>query len=137
MQEILQTGTTSPLFTDEMITYINQNNQNQLNADNFRNIFKQAFNLAYAKFTKHISQHNALPLFKSIQCFNPKFTRDSNSRHNLLDYSKIFEFKNPSNQLINEWNTYCQMEEDLQIELNLINIGKTNRKFCLFFLKLL
>jgi hypothetical protein len=44
---------------------------------------------------------------------------DSNSRHNLLDYSKIFEFKNPSNQLMNEWNTYCQMEENLQMELNL------------------
>ena len=123
MQEMLQT-------TDEMITYINQN---QLNVDNFKNIFKQAFNLAYTKFTKHISQHNALPLFKSIQCFNPKFTRDSNS----LDYSKIFEFKNPSNQLINEWNTYCQMEEDLQIELNLDQYWKDKSQICLFFLKLL
>lgn len=114
MQEMLQNGITAPPLSNEMITYISLK---QLNIHYFKEIFGKAFNLAYNKFTKHIKHHSALPLFKSIQCFNPQFICGDILKHNLSTYSDIFEFKNPSNQLINEWNTYCNMVENFGVSV--------------------
>ncbi|CAG8831255.1 15191_t:CDS:1, partial [Cetraspora pellucida] len=112
MQEILLNGITNPQFTDEMAVYISQNH---LNINYFKEIFEQAFNLTYTKFTKHVRQHDALLLFKSIQCFNPQFIHQSTLRHNLSDYSNIPEFQHPSNRLIDEWKVYCKMDENFDI----------------------
>ncbi|CAJ0636062.1 15955_t:CDS:1, partial [Entrophospora sp. SA101] len=81
--------------------------------------FSQAFNLAYNKLYKHVNRHSALPLFKEIQCFNPKFIRASSSQKNILLYSFIKEFINPEDELINEWSIYCGDNEFLEENLDL------------------
>ena len=81
--------------------------------------FSQAFQLAYNKLCKHANRHSALPLFKEIQCFNPKFIRASSSQKNILLYSYIKEFVNPEDELINEWSIYCGDNEFLEENLDL------------------
>ena len=105
----LRNGTNNPPFSVEMSQLILRNNYQ--NHAPFIPIFSEAFKLALTKFEKHTNNHSALPLFRATQCFNPQFIQSSTNYHNLSNYSLIMEFQNPSNEIINEWATYCGLSE--------------------------
>jgi hAT family C-terminal dimerisation region len=79
----------------------------------------QCFATHINKLKKHIDQHSALPLFKAIQCFDPRFIHVQQYRQNISLYAEIQEFKMPTNQIIQEWGIYCGLEEFSNEELNL------------------
>src|SRR6266496_5666425 len=75
-------------------------------------ILNKQYQLALNKWNKHI-QH-ALPLFRDIQCFDPRFIRTQINRQNIISYVNIIEFQNPANVLLDEWSIYCRMEEIIE-----------------------
>lgn len=85
---------------------------NNFEMESYITMFREAYQLAFNKFKKHIDQHPALSLFKAIQCFDPRFIHIQQSRHNISLYSEIPEFKLPNNQIIQEWGIYCGLNED-------------------------
>ena len=56
--------------------------------------------VALNKWNKHIQHHSALPLFRDIQCFDPRFIRVQTNRQDILSYTNIIEFQNPVNVLL-------------------------------------
>ena len=48
-----------------------------------KNIFVEVFNIALKKFEKHINNHSALALFKSVRCFDPKYIQTEIDRQNI------------------------------------------------------
>ena len=77
----------------------------------FYPIFQNAFKVAYEKFSIHIPQHPGRALFKACQIFNPFFFLTSNAlRKDIRHYSAIIELQNPNNELIIEWDIYCNLK---------------------------
>ena len=100
---------------------------NQYNVDPsiYKSYFKQAYQLALDKWNKHIQHHSALPLFRDIQCFDPRFIHTQINRQNITSYTNIIEFQNPTNVLLDEWSIYCRLEEIIEEgELDLNNYWK-------------
>ncbi|CAJ0648604.1 10976_t:CDS:2, partial [Entrophospora sp. SA101] len=115
-KNLLRAGIENPPLNQSMIDLCRIHNVSE---ESLIPTFSQAFNLAYNKLYKHVNRHSALPLFKEIQCFNPKFIRASSSQKNILLYSFIKEFINPEDELINEWSIYCGDNEFLEENLDL------------------
>ncbi|CAJ0636060.1 15954_t:CDS:2, partial [Entrophospora sp. SA101] len=115
-KNLLRAGIENPPLNQSMIDLCRIQNVSE---ESLIPTFSQAFNLAYNKLYKHVNRHSALPLFKEIQCFDPKFIRASSSQKNILLYSFIKEFINPEDELINEWSIYCGDNEFLEENLDL------------------
>ena len=94
----------------------------------YKTIFGEVYKQALIKFKKHIDRHNALPLFRSIQCFDPKYIQAQSNRHDLNNYREINEFSLLENNLINEWGVYCRLKESFKEDFDLNNywIEKSN-----------
>lgn len=101
------------------------------NPDDFYNIFRSAFNLAYNKFTAHIPQHPARSLFRASRVFDPLYIKvgiqiGDTSRNDIRQYSAIMELCTPSDELLREWAIYCGSVNEIieeQIDLNLYWVG--------------
>ncbi|CAG8500199.1 6918_t:CDS:2, partial [Scutellospora calospora] len=93
----LQSGTVNPPLNDKILTIFNT-----LHIDSSRYIvgFREAYQSALNKFKKHIDQHQTLPLFKAIQCFDPYYFHSQQSRQNINLYKYIPEFENPNSAII-------------------------------------
>ena len=98
-KNLLKAGIENPPLNQSMIDLCRIHNVSE---ESLMSTFSQAFQLAYNKLCKHANRHSALPLFKKIQCFNPKFIRASSSQKNILLYSYIKEFVNPEDEFIVE-----------------------------------
>lgn len=98
-QAALEYGANDPLISSEIITKCNYNNVDPLE---FKPHFKQAYQIALNKWNKHIQHHSALPLFRDIQCFDPRFIHAQINRQNILLYTNIIELQNPTNVLLDE-----------------------------------
>ena len=88
----------------------------------FITMFQEAYQLAFNKLKKHIDNNLALPLFKAIQCFDPHYIRAQQHHYNISLYSEIQEFKNPTDQIMQEWRIYCNLEEEFddgEFDLNI------------------
>src|SRR5437868_5005916 len=83
--------------------------------------FKEAFQLALAKFDKHINNNSAISIFNTIRCFDPYFIQLQLYYHNILLYKNIEEFKSLTNELITEWRIYCELNELFEEEFDLDN----------------
>ena len=120
----MKSGYTNLSITEELSKLIQDYN---FSLEAFKkNIFVEVFNIALKKFEKHINNHSSLELFKSIRCFDPKYIQAETTRQNIYLYSKILEFKNPSNDLLNEWSVYCNLQNDFleDQEMNLDSYWK-------------
>src|SRR6266540_2800473 len=114
----LQNGINNPPYSVEMTQLLSHNNQNY---EYLTPIFSEVFRVVLTKFEKHINSHSALPLFNTIQYFNPQFIQSFQNRHNLANYNLILEFQNPSNTLITEWSIYyglVEIFEEGDLDLN-------------------
>ena len=111
LQAFLSSGRRNPPISNEITQILNGVNYN---IDPFIPLFARAFALAYEKCEKHISQHPALPLFKAIQCFDPRFIQSNIANHNMEDYGIIKEFHSPTDALIQEWAIYCGLNESIE-----------------------
>lgn len=120
-QAALEYGANDPSILPEIIAKCNSCN---VNPSAYTPYFKQAYQLALDKWNKHIRQHSALPLFRNIQCFDPRFVRAQVNRQNIISYTNIIEFQNPTNVLLDEWGIYCRLEEIIEGELDLDNYWK-------------
>ena len=94
--------------------------QLHFNPSEFYTIFRKAFEAAYSKFTAHIPNHPAQPLFFACQVFDPKYIHAGDPlRKNIRQYNSIKEFVNPSDELLREWGIYYGLNEILgEIELD-------------------
>ena len=110
-QAALEYGANNPLLSSEII---DKCNSQRVNSNELKPYFKQAYQLALNKWNKHIQHHSALPLFRDIQCFDPRFIRTQINRQNIISYVNIIEFQNPANVLLDEWSIYCRMEEIIE-----------------------
>jgi len=110
-QAALEYGANNPLLSSEII---DKCNSQRVNPNGLKPYFKQAYQLALNKWNKHIQHHSALPLFRDIQCFDPRFIRTQINRQNIILYVNIIEFQNPANVLLDEWSIYCRMEEIIE-----------------------
>uniref|UniRef100_U9TBM2 HAT C-terminal dimerisation domain-containing protein n=1 Tax=Rhizophagus irregularis (strain DAOM 181602 / DAOM 197198 / MUCL 43194) TaxID=747089 RepID=U9TBM2_RHIID len=108
---IIAKGKRNPLISNEIIQVLSEVNNN---IDPYIPLFAKAFTLAYEKCEKHICQHPALPLFKAIQYFNPRFIQSNTANHNMEDYRIIKEFYLPTDTLIQEWAIYCGLNESIE-----------------------
>ena len=78
--------------------------QHRFNTNESCSIFQVAFETAYKKFTVHIPNHPARPLFYACQVFDPKYIHAGDLlRRNIRQYNIIKEFNNPSDELLREW----------------------------------
>jgi hypothetical protein len=124
LEAALQTGIIQPPFSDEMkIKFLERN----VDLTVFTTMFQEAYQLAFNKFKKHIDYHSALPLFKAIQCFDPRYIRAQQCHYNISLYSEIQEFKKPTDQIIQEWGIYCSLEEELEDDEFDLNIYWENK----------
>lgn len=92
--------------------------QLHFNLENFYNIFRSAFVVAYNKYAAHIPQHPARPLFRACRIFDPLYIKIGNqindtSRRDIRQYSAIIELKNPPHELLHEWTIYCGSTNEL------------------------
>jgi hypothetical protein len=110
-QAALEYGANDPLISTEIIAKCDSQ---RVDPNMFKPHFKQAYQLALDKWNKHIQHHSALPLFRDIQCFDPRFIRMQINRQNIISYTNIVEFQNPANVLLDEWSIYCRMEETIE-----------------------
>jgi len=110
-QAALEYGASNPLISSEIIAKCNYHG---VDPNEFKPHFKQAYQVALNKWNKHIQHHSALPLFRDIQCFDPRFIRVQTNRQDILSYTNIIEFQNPVNVLLEEWGIYCRMEEVIE-----------------------
>ena len=117
LQAFLSSGRRNPPVSNEIEQILDESNYNR---ESFISLFSRAFALAYEKCEKHISNHPALPLFKAIQCFDPRFIQSNTAHHNMGDYRIIEEFKFPTDTLIQEWAIYCELNESIE-EFNDLN----------------
>jgi hypothetical protein len=112
----LKLGTRSP-FNDELKNKFLENN---VDPKLYIKMFQEAFLIALSKLKKHIDYHPALPLFKAIQCFDPRYIRTHCNGIN--SYSEIEEFKRPEKKIVEEWEIYCSLKEEFENdELDLDN----------------
>lgn len=109
LEALLQSGVINPPISEEMRSKFDDN---QVNPEIYAAMFREAYQLALNKLKKHVDKHSALPLFKAIQCFDPRFIRIQQNRQNIYLYLEIQEFKLPTNQIIQEWGIYCELDED-------------------------
>ena len=122
----IESNTTAPYFGPEIENIIRQH---LFNPDDFYPIFRQAFQVAYNKFSAHIPNHPARSLFYACQVFNPQYIHlGDNQRKDIRHYSAIMELDNPSDSLLCEWAIYCgltglEFNENLD-ETNLDNYWK-------------
>lgn len=90
--------------------------QNGFQPSEFYPIFQSAFAKAYLKFAAHIPSHPGRPFFNACQIFNPKFIHTGGvSQKNLRRYEIIPELSNPSDDLLNEWAIYCNLQDDIEV----------------------
>ncbi|RGB43821.1 hypothetical protein C1646_661203 [Rhizophagus diaphanus] len=88
----------NPPVSNEIEQIFNERNYDR---ESFISLFSKTFVLAYEKCEKHISSnHSALPLFRVIQCFDPRFIQSNTAHHNMGDYRIIEEFQFPMDILI-------------------------------------
>ncbi|RGB21709.1 hypothetical protein C1646_777455 [Rhizophagus diaphanus] len=106
LQAFLSSGKRNSLISNKIIQILSEVNNN---VNFYMPLFAKAFILVYEKCEKYISQHLALPLFKAIQCFDPKFIQSNTANHNMEDYRVIKEFHFPTDALIQEWAIYCEL----------------------------
>jgi hypothetical protein len=52
-------------------------------------MFWEVYQLALNKLKKYIDYHSALPLFKAIQCFDPRYIHAQQHHYNINLYSEI------------------------------------------------
>ena len=98
-QATLEYGANDPPISSEIIAKCNYHN---INPSIYKPYFKEAYQLALDKWNKHIQHHLALPLFRDIQCFDPRFIHTQINRQNIVSYTNIIEFQNPTSALIDE-----------------------------------
>jgi len=104
----IKSNITAPYFGSEIENIISQH---FFNPDDFYSIFRQAFQIAYNKFSAHIPNHPARLLFDACQVFNPQYIHLGDiQRKDIRHYSAIMEFDNPSDGLLCEWAIYCGLE---------------------------
>ena len=85
--------------------------QHFFNPEEFYPIFRQAFQVAYNKFSAHIPNHSACSLFYACQVFNSQYIHLGDiQRKDIRHYSAIMELDNPSDSLLCEWAIYCGLE---------------------------
>ena len=106
----------NPSLSNEIVSRLQDSN---LNIENLKSTFSEAFQFAFDKFVKHIGSHSTFSLFEAIQCFDPSFIHSSTNRHNITLYAIIPQFKNPSNDIIMEWGIYCGLNEQESDKLDL------------------
>lgn len=121
----LQNGINNPPFNNEMTSKVNNSN---LNIDDLKLHFSEAFQLALDKFNKHIDFHSTFKLFEAIQCFDPFYIHISTRRHNISSYKIIPHFKNPSDDIIIEWGIYCGLNEEQNDNLDLDEYWKEKKR---------
>ncbi|RHZ61421.1 hypothetical protein Glove_347g8 [Diversispora epigaea] len=92
----------------------------KFNPEEFYLIFREAFEVTYEKFKFHIPNHPARSLFYASQVFDPKFIhiRDI-TRKDIRRYNIIKEFDNPSDGLLQEWEIYCGLNNEIINEIEL------------------
>ena len=98
-QATLEYGANDPPISSEIVAKCNYYN---IDPSVYKPYFKQAYQLALDKWNKHIQHHSALPLFRDIQCFDPRFIRTQINRQNITSYANIIEFQNSANVLLDE-----------------------------------
>ena len=118
LQAFLSSGRRNPPISNEIEQTLEETNYEK---GQFISLFSKAFASAYEKCEKHISQHPALPLFKAIQCFDPRFIQSNITNHRMVDYRIIEEFQSPTDILIQEWAIYCGLNESAE---ELIDLDK-------------
>src|SRR4051794_28311056 len=97
----IKSNITAPYFGSEIENIIRQH---LFNPDDFYPIFRQAFQVAYNKFSMHIPNHPARSLFYACQVFNPKYIHLGDiHRKDIRHYSAIIELDNTSDGLLCEW----------------------------------
>ena len=112
----LFSGVEIPPKSNEMIKLCEDFNIDLTIHDSF---FKEAFQLALAKFDKHINNNSTISIFTATRCFDPRFIQLQPHHHNILLYKDIKEFKNPRNELITEWGIYCGLNELFEEDFDL------------------
>ena len=125
------TNLTAYLESNRMVTYFGIELENLITSLHFNpsavySIFQAAFQAAFKKFELHIPNHPTHPLFCAARIFDPKYMHLGNNiqRHNIYQYSIIKELNNPSDDLLHEWDIYCGLEFDENIEeINWMFIG--------------
>ena len=73
--------------------------------------FKEAFQLALAKFDKHVNNNSAISIFNATRYFDSYFIQLQLHNHNMLLYKNIREFKNSTNKLITEQRIYYDLNK--------------------------
>ncbi|GBC01873.1 hypothetical protein RclHR1_04360018 [Rhizophagus clarus] len=122
----IKSNTTALYFGPEIKNIIRQH---LFNPDDFYPIFRQAFQVAYNKFSAYIPNHPARSLFYACQVFNPQYIHLGDiQRKDIRHYSVIMELDNPSDSLLYEWSIYygltgLEFNENLD-ETNLDNYWK-------------
>ncbi len=111
LQAFLSSGRRHPPVSNDIEQILDGTNYD---SEPFISLFSRAFTLAYEKCEKHISNHPTLPLFKAIQCFDPRYIQSNTARHNMGDYRIIEEFQFPNDTLIQEWAIYCGLNESIE-----------------------
>jgi hypothetical protein len=111
LEAALQSGVIQPSFNNEMNTKFLEK---CVDPTIYITMFQEAYQLALNKLKKHIDHHSALPLFKAIQCFDPRYIHAQQHHCNISLYLEIQEFKNPTDQIIQEWGIYCSLEEEFE-----------------------
>ena len=118
-------GVEIPPKSNEMIKLCEDFNFDSTIYDSF---FKEAFQLALAKFDKHVNNNSAISIFNATRCFDPCFIQLQLHNHNMLLYNNIGEFKNPTNELITEWRIYCGLNELFEENFDLDNYWQEREK---------
>ena len=111
LEAALQSGVIQPPFNDQMNAKFLEKN---FDSSAYVTMFREVYQLALNKLKKHIDHHSALPLFKAIQCFDPRYIRAQQHHYNINLYSEIQEFKKPTDQIIQEWGIYYSLEEEFE-----------------------
>jgi hypothetical protein len=104
----IETNLTACYFGPEIE---NQILQRFNDSNGFYQIFRDAFQAAYKKFSTHVPDHPGRPLFYACQVFNPKYIHLGDiHRRDIRRYSIIKELDNPSENLLQEWSIYVGLE---------------------------
>jgi hAT family C-terminal dimerisation region len=115
----IQNNRTADFFGCELEDLINSLG---FGSNDFYPIFRNAFEVAYNKFSVHIPQHPGRALFQACQIFIPSFFHTSDTlRKDIRHYNAITELQNINNELILEWGIYCGLEHQIfseELDLN-------------------
>lgn len=89
----------------------------RFNPLDFYPIFRDAFQVAYKKFSNHIPHHPARNIFQACRVFDPAYLHANDIlRKDIRRYAAIKEFENPSDDLIREWSIYCNLPTDNRLK---------------------